>query len=312
MELLERLADLQASAEPQLGALNSKKKTENALLLPFFRALGYDPFDLREVEPEFYVGLEEQGMGPVDYALKIDGAPVMLVQCQTAGTDLGASDTRFLLQSFDHLEADVVVFTNGHRYRFYANLDAGLQVDGRPFLEFNLLDDAAGQIEDLKLLTRPAFDTEKILARAYEHNCIRLLRNYVARQQQSPGDRLVRFLAAQIYDGEVSDDVLEQFRPVVQNVLDELLGDEHQDAAPIPSSFGDTMEPADNSESRFSEDEATEASPPPGISTRDDAELSAPDDEPPAGGDEAATGEDELDGEDPFEKDLARRVIDDF
>ena len=311
MDLIERISDLQSRAEGQLAALDSQRKTENALVLPFFKALGYDPFDVREVEPEFDVGLEEQGMKTVDFALKKQGAPVMLVQCETAETDLGAYDNRFLFQYFDRLATDVAVFTNGLRYRFYANLDAEISVDGRPFLEFNLLDHSPDQVRELGPLTQSAFDTEEILSTAYHRMASQQLRTYLVGQQQSPDDHLVRFMAAQIYEGEVSDDVVNQFRPVVQTVLGELFGDERPDPTPTPS-FGDKMEPVDTPEPRPSKDKAAEENAPEELNTADSAELSAPDNAPPAEEDKAATGGEEFDGEDPFDKDLARRVIDDF
>lgn len=304
MELLDRLSALQSSAERQLHALNTRKKTKNALILPFFRALGYDPFDVREVEPDFDVGLEEQGMKTVNYALKKDGAPAILVQCEKAETDLGASDNSFLFQYFDELGADVAVFTNGLRYRFYANLDAGIKDDGRPFLEFNLLEHKPGQIEELEPFTRPAFDTEAILSAAYDRTCGRLLREYVVQQQQSPDEHLVRFLATKIYEGNVSGDVLKRFRPVVQTVLREVVdgGSEIQWQAPGRDDRAES--PADTSE--FAETEASESP---------DEEPERATQEDPSADEEEATpedDEDELEGEDPFDKDLARRVIDDF
>ncbi len=303
MELLDRISTLQASAERQLYALDSQKKTENALILPFFSALGYDPFDVREVEPDLDVGLEEQGMKAVSYALKKDGAPAILVQCEKAETDLGAIDNRFLLQYFDELGGDVAVFTNGLRYRFYANLDARIKDDGRPFLEFNLLEHGSRQVEELERFTKPVFDAEAILSAAYDRKCGRLLREYVVQQQQSPDEHLVRFLATQIYEGEVSGDVLKRFRPVVQSVLREVVdgGSEIQWQAPGRDDRSES--PVDTSE--FSETEASESP---------DAEPKRTTQEDSSAKEEATPGEDkgELEGEDPFDKDLARRVIDDF
>ncbi|PSQ91686.1 MAG: hypothetical protein BRD30_03020, partial [Bacteroidetes bacterium QH_2_63_10] len=189
-------------------------------------ALGYDPFDVREVEPEFDVGLEEQGMGTVDYALKREGVPLVFVQCEEAKTDLGTYDNRFLFQHFDDPEADIAVFTNGLSYRFYANLEAEIHTYDRPFLEFDLLDHNPAEIESLKRLTKTAFDTKELLAAAYDLNSGRLLRDYLVQQQESPDEHLVRFMAAQVYEGEVSGEEVDRFRSVVQRVLNEFVGDE--------------------------------------------------------------------------------------
>jgi hypothetical protein len=313
MKLTEKVSALQSSAQSQLPALNTLRKTENALLLPFFDALGYDPFDVREVEPEFDVGLEEQGMGTVDYALKREGVPLVFVQCEEAKTDLGTYDNRFLFQHFDDLEADIAVFTNGLSYRFYANLEAEIHTYDRPFLEFDLLDHNPAEIESLKRLTKTAFDTKELLAAAYDLNSGRLLRDYLVQQQESPDEHLVRFMAAQVYEGEVSGEEVDRFRSVVQRVLNEFVGDE-SDVHPTVVSREDESttstseerpEPLEQEGSDSPEqEEEPEVSASEAESSSDDVESFS---EPPS--DEEG---DEADGDDPFEKDLARRVIEDF
>ena len=305
MELLDRISALQSSAERQLHALDNLKKTENALILPFFSALGYDPFDVREMEPDFEVGVEEQGRKAVSYVLKKDGAPVILVQCEEAGTDLGASDDSFLFQSFDELGADVAAFTNGLRYRFHANLDARIRGDGRPFLEFNLLEHDSRQVAELEPLTRPAFDAEAILSAAYNRTCGRLLREYVVQQQHTPDEPLVRFLATQVYEGDVSDDVLKRFYPVVQTVLRELVDGGREIQWQAPGRDDRSGSSADASE--FAETEASESPKKEPERATQEKGASAEEEKATLGDDE-----DEQEGEDPFDKDLARRVIGDF
>lgn len=218
MGLAEKLSALRKSAERQLDVLNSKEKTENALLLPFFDALGYDAFNVREVEPGHVVELEE-GAKDVDYAVKIDGAPTMLFQCEEAATDLDAFDGDPLFRHFDALDASLVVLTNGLTYRFFADLGGEGAVDGRPFFEFDLLNHESEQISYLERLTKSAFDTDEVLSTAFELKYTRLLQNYLVRQRDEPDTHFVRFLAAQIHEGEVSEGILDQFQPVVQQFL---------------------------------------------------------------------------------------------
>ncbi len=301
MELTERVSALQSSAQSQLPALNSLKKTETALILPFFSALGYDPFDVREVEPDFDVGLEEQGMKTVDYALKREGVPLMLFQCEEAKTNLGAYDNRFLFQHFDELEAEVVVFTNGVSYRFYANLEAGFDVYERPFLEFDLLDHGLEEIENLKRFTQSVFDTEEILSAAYNVGGGRLLRDYFSRQQESPSEHLVRFMAAQIYEEEISEDVVERFRPVVQRVLGKFINDESVARPSVAERENRSTTPNPEESSKPEEDLELTSSEEESFSDED--EVSA---------EEEGTDQEEGEEDDPFEKDLARRVLEDF
>jgi len=294
MKFTEKVSALQSSAESQLPALNSLKKTKTALVLPFFKTLGYNPFDVREVEPEFNIGLGEQGMRAVDYALKREGAPLMFFQCEEAKTDLGGYESSFLFEHFDELGVDVAVFTNGLSYRFYANLGAEMNVAQRPFLEFDLLDYSPGQIERLEQLTKSAFDSEEIISAACTLKSGRMLRRYFAQQQQSLDEHLVRFIAAQIFKGEVSDDVVERFRPVVQSVLEEFIEEEAERPQPVPSGEEDGSEspPLEEVPDSLEEGELD-------LSSSDEDAL-------------VEESEDQDENGDPFEKDLARRVIEDF
>lgn len=293
MSFSERISSLQSSAERQLHALGSRKKTENALILPFFNMLGYNPFDVREVEPEYEIGHEEQATKTVDYAIKEEGTPIMLLQCAEAKTDLDAYEEEArgegsLFEYFDELEADVAAFTNGLTYRFYVDLETDIRVDERPFLEFNLLDYESTEIQDLRRLSKPAFDKEKILSAAHDLQTSQLLRSYFAQQQESPDDHFVRFLAAQVYEGEISGSQLDRFRPLVQEVLEKF-----GDGKETPSSEQENPSPPDQTEE------------PAASGMEDDSGRTSL-------GDEIPVDEDDEEGSGPFDKDLAQRVIDDF
>lgn len=305
MSFSDKISSLQSSAERQLHALGSKKKTENALILPFFDTLGYNPFDVREVEPDYEIGHEERGTKTVDYALKKEGTPTVLFQCTEAKTDLEAYENNVrregsLFEYFDELEAGLAAFTNGLTYRFYANLEADMRVEARPFLEFNLLGYEPDQVQALERLSKSVFDRDEILSAAYDLQTGQLLRSYFARQRESPDDHFVRFLAAQVYDGEISGSQLDRFRPLIQEVLAEFGGGEGEG-----QSFSDHESRAlpGQTDEQASRDSGA------GVegTLSDEGQ-----DEGRQSNDEAPTDEDDEDGSGPFDKNLAQRVIDEF
>lgn len=230
MQLRQNISNLESKATSQLNSLTTKEKTKNALVLPFFDLLGYDPFDVRQVEPGFVVEVEQQGTETVDYALKIDGAPGMLVQCEQAKSDLDALEGNPVFRHFQDVDANVFVLTNGLTYRFYADLQTKSDIERRPFLEFNLLHYEAENIEELKWLTRTSFDSETLRSAAFERTYSRLLEQYFVRQQSTPDDHFVRFLAAQVHAGDVSTELLGRFQSVVQDVLKRMVN--NQDIQP--------------------------------------------------------------------------------
>lgn len=326
MGLPEKLTALKESAESQLHALNSKEKTKTALLLPFFNALGYDPFKIRDVEPGYAVKLKGEGPRNVDYALKIDGAPAILFQCEEASADLDAFDGDPLYRHMGDLETSIVVLTNGLNYRFHANLGRGSGVDERPFLVFDLLDYEPEQVTYLKRLTKSTFDTQEALSAAFELKYTRLLQNYLVQQREAPDQHFVRFLAAQIYEGDVSEEVLKRFRSVVQTLLRQFDIEERQlpsqGTSPpdisiqtgVPSPSEDTTQPDDSSSPS---EEETDVAVPAQETPADPSENSEQEEEVPKSGGDSENGEledeqleeDELQGGGNIAQEFADKVV---
>jgi hypothetical protein len=222
MGLAQKLSTLKDRAEDQGQVLNTKEKTKNALLLPFFQMLGYDPFNVREVEPGPSVDLGDGPSNTVDYAVNIDGAPAMLFQCEKATAGREAFEKATLLRRLEKLEATVVGLTNGLSYWFYTEVAAMGGSNPLPFLKVDLFEYGSQQVTDLKRLTKANFDAEEILSLAFERQHTHLLQNYFAAQQDNPDEHFVRFLAAQIHEGGVSDDVLGRLQPIVQSFLEDV------------------------------------------------------------------------------------------
>lgn len=222
MDLADRLSILQTRADEQHAALDHQKKTETALVLPFFDALGYDPFDLRAVEPEANVGDGEEAT--VEYALKREGRPVVLVACGGEAVSSEGPDDHPLFRHAEAMDVPLVLFTDGLRYRFYAVAADDEERSGEPLLDLDLLDYTSRDVDLLRQFTRPVFDREAVRTiRDQARN--RQVREYLARQKEAPDAPFVQFVATQICDGSVPDGELDRFRPAVQTVLDELLED---------------------------------------------------------------------------------------
>ena len=319
MELAQKLSTLRDRAEDQAPSLNTKEKTRNALLLPFFQALGYDPFDVREVEPGPTVELSDGGSKAVDYAVNIDGAPAMLFQCEDATAGREALEDAPLLRRLETLEATVVGLTNGLSYWFYTEVAAMGGTDLLPFLKLDLLGYESQHVTDLERLTKSNFDTEEILSLAFERQHTHLLQNYFAEQKENPDQHLVRFLAAQIHEDGVSDDVLGRLQPVVRTFLEDVKVD-RETSLPDQNltESSPSLNEADLQSGESSTDENDQAqSSDPSVSAADPAESngsSAQDRSEDENADEENPPEESPEDEDPRQetnigKELARKVI---
>ncbi len=230
MDISDELSALRSTATEQLPLLDSKQKRENALLLPFFAALGYRPFDVRDVEPEFSIGVDDGEERNVDYAVKKGGSLTVLFHVEESEVDLEAYDPAPLLQSLKASEARVGALTDGVEYRFYADLQSFYAVlkgettaDRDPFLAFNLLSYSSSKVEKLQRLAKPGFETEEILSFAHRLKYTRLFRRYLQRQGESPDGTFVRFMMERVHGGEAPKGDPGMYEAPLQEALQQLM-----------------------------------------------------------------------------------------
>ena len=88
MDFIDRLRDLAVLLPKQLEYWLTEEATKTALVMPFINALGYNVFDPREVVPEFVADIGIKKGGEIDYAVFLNGAPVMFFECKWSGADL--------------------------------------------------------------------------------------------------------------------------------------------------------------------------------------------------------------------------------
>lgn len=102
------------------SALNTEEATKTALVLPFIAALGYDVFNPSEVVPEFAAPIGEYKDARVDYAILVEGKPILLIECKAFGTQLESKQCNQLQLYFHGTEAPIAILTDGNRYRFFS------------------------------------------------------------------------------------------------------------------------------------------------------------------------------------------------
>jgi hypothetical protein len=89
MGMSEEIANLTSKISKKMDMIATEEATKTALILPFIRlVLGYDHTDPEEVVPEFTADVGIKKGEKVDYAIMMDGKPVILMECKSAKTDL--------------------------------------------------------------------------------------------------------------------------------------------------------------------------------------------------------------------------------
>ncbi len=119
-EVLEK-----AAGAIQSGLLTDEAKVRYAVITPILDALGWDPKHPTELIVEYSVG-----NGWVDYALLLQGKPVVFVEAKRLGNlDYKAEDQLFNYAS--NRGVPILVLTDGQIWDFYLSMAAGEPIDRR-------------------------------------------------------------------------------------------------------------------------------------------------------------------------------------
>ena len=108
----ERLFETLESVRSGDVAALDEAKVKQGVVLRILADLGWQPFDLSEVEPDFGVG-----SGQVDYCLRIGGQSKVFIEVEPGGADLSFGKTRLIGYSIDS-GVGLAALTNGLDWRF--------------------------------------------------------------------------------------------------------------------------------------------------------------------------------------------------
>ena len=138
-------ADLQSYIETKklTGSLpqQSEEATKQGFILPVFQKLGWNPFDVQEVYPEFSVQ-----NGRVDYSLRINNHNKVFVEVKRLGEDLDKHQEQLLQYAFKH-GVKLAILTNGTIWWFYLPLHEG-SWEQRRFYTIDMQSQASADIAE--------------------------------------------------------------------------------------------------------------------------------------------------------------------
>lgn len=225
----DAVRDLSKRSAVARDSAETEEATKNSVILPFIRALGFDVFDLQQVVPEYNADVGVKKGEKVDYALKIDGRIVILIEAKPISVPLSEAQYNQLYRYFSVTEAQIAILTNGAEAWFFSDIDDKNKMDKRPFFRFDF---AAFDDEDLKELSkfhRSAFDIENILQSAASLKYTTAAQKIIADEMDAPSDDLVRLVARQIHDGMVTKGVIDMLRPCIRSAFQQIVRGEIQE-----------------------------------------------------------------------------------
>ena len=224
MDFKDSIKQLSDRIEKLKENLQTEEATKNALIMPFLTAIGYDVFNPLEIVPEFTCDIGTKKGEKIDYAILKDGKPIILIECKHWQQDLTLYDNQ-LLRYFTVSNAKFGILTNGIIYKFYTDLSVPNKMDEKPFFEIDLTDIKSNQIDELKKFHKAYFDLENILNTASELKYTNALKSIINNELSNPSPELVRLFSKQVYDGKITEKLLEQFTTLVQKSISVIISD---------------------------------------------------------------------------------------
>lgn len=202
----------------------SEEATKTAFVMPFFDLLGYDTRNPLEFVPEFTADVGLKKGEKVDYAIMMDGKPVILIEAKSSSELLEKHDSQ-LIRYFHTTQAKIGILTNGITYRFYTDLEEPNKMDSRPFLEINLLNLKDNEVVELKKFFKSNFDMSSILSTAEELKYSNAIKKVFQTQVENPDESFVDFFTNAVYEGKKTKNVKEKFTGIVRKSINEVMND---------------------------------------------------------------------------------------
>jgi hypothetical protein len=217
-ELSKRISELKDKVE-------TEEATKHSFVMPFLRILGYDVFNPEEVVPEFTADIGRRKREKVDYAIMLNGKPLILIEVKNHNESLD-NHTNQLVRYFTVTDAKFAILTNGIEYRFFSDLEEKNKMDEAPFLVVNLEKLKEKDIKELEKFKKENLNIDSILSMASKQKYVREIQRIFINEIQEPTDEFVKLFASRIKKGRVTKNVIDEFRGYVKlafaNIINEL------------------------------------------------------------------------------------------
>lgn len=207
----------------------TEEATKTSVIMPFIKAIGFDPFNLEEVVPEFVADIGIKKGEKVDFAIKFDGKFAILIEVKPVSCALGSAQFNQLYRYFGVTDARLAILTNGREVWFFSDIDEPNKMDKRPFFIFDLQSYDEVQLGELENFQKSKFSMENILSAASNLKYTTSAANYIRKQLEEPEDDFIKLVGKQIHDGMLTRSVVEQLKPAIQSALDTVIRDRIQD-----------------------------------------------------------------------------------
>jgi hypothetical protein len=205
--------------------IHGEEATKQSLVVPLFHVLGYDVWNPLEVQPEYGADFNKAQakkgqLTKVDYALKIDGNPVIFVECKAVDVVLDTHDGQLAYYFNSTPSVRVAILTNGVRIKVFTDLQQPNMMDEKPWMDFDIRTAKQAEIDALKKFRKTEFTAEQIVGLAEEMVYYNVLVPFMASQLREPSEKLVRLVAEEIPSiKRIDKKVVDRLTPILKKAI---------------------------------------------------------------------------------------------
>lgn len=205
-ELVQHLSKCLVSAK-------SEEATKLSMILPVITFLGYNINNPDEVEPEYRCSLTNNN-DRVDFAIKHDNIPFIIIECKQAGTKL-SSHTCQLSKYFVACKARYAILTNGTEYWLFTDLNKLNLMDEKPFFKIDLLNADSGDILFFSKLSKQNYDEKSMRTSASVRCLSSMIRDQFTKEMTCPSGEFLSMITKRCYSGIITKQVLEEVNDIL-------------------------------------------------------------------------------------------------
>ena len=225
LDFIDNVKQFAKKAENVAPNISNEEATKTSLIMPFFQMLGYDIFDPSEFVPEFTADQGIKKGEKVDYAIKINGVPAILIEAKAINEKLDVNYESQLFRYFTATKARFAILTNGIIYRFFTDLESPNIMDKDSFLDFDLLDLKDNKIGELKKFTKSNFDPENILNSASRLKYSTKIISLLTKEMQTPSESFKNYILNEVYEGKKTQQVKDKFTDIIKTAFNQFIND---------------------------------------------------------------------------------------
>ena len=228
MELHNQLKTLAEKISKLKNKIETEESTKHAFVLPFINVLGFDTFNPTEVVPEFTADLGLKKGEKVDYAIFQNDIPILIVECKNWNENLDNHNSQ-LFRYFHATKTRFALLTNGIHYRFYTDLEQTNKMDEKPFLEFDITKIKDNDVLEIAKFHKSNFDVDKIVNNASGLKYTKEIKKCISDELKEPSFDFVKLFANKVYDGRLTEKVMEEFTELVHKAFNQTVSEKVND-----------------------------------------------------------------------------------